>query len=434
MSINPITAQQPESKSITAVPTGTWQNRSVQHGNGLTKAESMRLYLRLFGAGAIGTGLGVMTLTWLSIITGPVTWVCMPLFLAAGGAIWYSTKFDDYENPEELEKYRNDAMQMNLEQIVHNYGWNNVLQWGILSQDLFIRKYREQVKGKDLASIIDYYEKVSEHLAQVPYPRFAYTIPSPFDWRNQWRRETKGKTFEQIMNLYSLEKLEKYGLLEAGELNCLKELKKDLEGIKQEHDQKVAVVETEFANNTKDFWIPYNAVCIQEREKYNSNAAVKGLQEFDLKYMRQRENFQNQANDRKTQARAQFDQAVSQLTNNGKETYSKLKASDKAIYDQKNRELQLAIAQADNDVLQQINSIDQQCIRERTTLNAEEVRIRAERDNAVLQAKQKYDSDVASHEAHKQTRLNPLNEAWRKSINNINDRYLSYLRIIDVAN
>jgi hypothetical protein len=441
MSIRSITPQKDfilnEPSSIGSKPVAQsdfWQARSVQDAFcGMTSAEATRLALRLFGGAAVGTGMALVALAAIGTVTWSLAFVALPCLIGATGAILYSTTFDDYENPEELERFRHDAAQMNLDQVAHAHGWTNVLQWGILTLDQFLQKYRQQLQGKDLVAIINYYEKVSMLISQASHPRFEYRVPSPRECRGQWHIETAAKTFEEIVRIYPLEKLEKYNILEVGELNCLKGLKRDFDTIKGQHDNQVSAVEREFQNSTAVFKQIYDRACSQAEQLYENNEGVRELKRFDLRYARERQVVQNGSIQRKNEARARFDRSIAAFTNNGQIPYERLNPSEKAIYDQQHRELQLSQLQAENEAYVQIASIDARCLNDRIRFNADELRAKTVRDRTIAEAKVNYDMAVASHRINKEGRLRPIDAAFRSSVNDFNQRYRSYLRINGIA-
>jgi hypothetical protein len=441
MSLDPIL---PSGYSLTSVQPATpllnqtinhqlWHERLTQNGFcGLTTTEITRLSTRILGIGAMGTGVSVIAAAALGFVTWPISLLAIPCALGAASAIWYSFQLDDYENPEELAKFRDDAARMSLEQVMQAYGWNNVLRWGIITPEQFTDKYRQQMREKNLVKIIDSYENAMRNLSQHPYHHFDYHVPAPSEWSRQWRTETATKTFEEIIQTYPLDKLERYNLLEVGELQRIKDLKRDYEIIKGHYDEQVAQVEREFQNNTQIYQRNYQSECAQANQLYNDNWAVRRLKVFEIEYIRERQTVQEMASRRKSEARSRFDRTVATITNNGQIPYDRLLPQDKALYDQQTNELQLSNIQAEDEARLQIANIDFRCIGERSRLNSEESRARGERDRMVNEAKGRYDTAVYSHHEHKERRLGPINSSFRSAVNDLNGRYRAYLRTIGI--
>jgi hypothetical protein len=406
-----------------------WQNSCC----GLTTTEITRLCLRLLGIGTTGAGISVAVAAASGMITWPLGLLAIPCLLGATGAVWYSFQLNDYENPEELAKFRDDASKMSLDQVMQAHGWSHVLRWGIITAEQFTSKYRQQMRGKNLVQIIDAYENGARHLSQCPYSRFDYQIPTPSEWKGQWRKETAAKAFDEIIQTYPLDKLEKYNLLEVGELQRLKNLKRDYDGIKGNYDTQVAQIEREFQNNTQTYLHSYQTESARETQVYHDHWAVRRLKIFELDYNRERQTVQGTLNSRKNEARNRFNRSVATMTNNGQILYDKLTSRDKILYDQQNQELQISIMQADNESRVQIANIDSRFIEERSRLGAEESRVKGERIRKIDESKGRYDTAVSEHRQHKERRMVPIETAFRSSMSDLNSRYRAYLRTIGIA-
>ncbi len=425
---------QPVVTSNSTIPHHFWKERSMQNGFcGLTTAEIKRLSARFLTLGAMGGGASVITAVAFGFVTWPIVLLAIPCALGAVGALWYNSQLDDYENPEELAKFRDDASRMSLEQVMQTHGWNNVLRWGIITAEQFADKYRQQMRGKNLIEIIESYESAVRHLSQYPYRRFDYHVPVPSECRRQWRSETATKSFEEIIQTYPLDKVEKYNLLEVGELYRIKDLKRDYEAIKRHYDDQVTHIEREFQNSTQVYQCNYQSECARADQLYNDNGAVRRLKVFEIEYIRERQIVQETANRHKSEARNRFDRSVATITNNGRISYNRLLPESKVLYNQQNNELQLSIIQADNEARLQIANIDFRCIGERNRLNGEEFQVKEERDRRVNEAKGRYDTVIHSHRQHKEQRLTPVDSSFRSAVEDLNGRYRAYLRTIGTA-
>lgn len=407
-----------------------WNSKRVANSSpGLTNLESKRLFSRLIGFGMASTGVGVVSLAALGIVAWPVGVIAIPCIASAAGLVWYSVQIEDHENPDELKRFCHEAARMNLDGVIQAYGWNDTLRFGILSPELFVQKYRQQVKGKKLSEIISYYEKTRNHISLCPSPKFEYRVPSPRESGRQWHKETESMTFEEIIQTYPLEKLERYAIVESGELGFLKTLKKEYDILKGYRDAKCLEIENQFQSNTLQQKRAYDLATEQASQRYNDNPAVKELQDFELRYTKDRQAAQDLQNQTKQDARTLFDRAVASYTDNGRIPYANLRPVDKAHYDQQKIALQLAESQADTTARLQIEQIHVSRNQRLSYLGTEEARVKAERDRSIGDAKNRYDTDVNQHRQLQEELLRPVDAAFRSSANDFNGRYRAYLRI-----
>jgi hypothetical protein len=436
MSVSSITptARQTVISPTNEIENDFWQGRMIQEGfGGITSTEVARFSLRLLGMIGIGAGITAVTVAALGIVAWPVALLVIPCALVAAGAIWHSFQFSDYENPKELAKFREDASRMSLEHVMQAHGWNNVLHWGIITAEQFTEKYRQQMQGKTLVEIMNAYENTERHLSHCPHRRFDYHIPTPSECRGQWRAETATKSFEEIIQTYSLDRLEKYNLLEAGELRRIKDLKSIYDGFKTHYDAQTAPFEREFQNNTEIHRRAFQSESAHADRVYNENGAVRRLSVFELEYIRERQVAQDTGNRRKNEARDRFNRSVATITNDGRILYEKLPPRDKILYNQQNNELQMSLIQANNDVGTQIAIIDSRCIGERVRLNAEEARAKADRARMLDEAKRRYEDVVSTYRQRKVDQTATMTATFDASVRDIDGRYRSYLRTVGVV-
>jgi hypothetical protein len=415
---------------VNKLKTELWEGRSIQTGfSGLTTAEASRLALRVFGLLAFGIGVGSIALAIAGAASGSIVLLSIPFLISAIGVALYSLDQGDYENPEELERFRRNADKMDLNQVAQTYGWVNIFRWGILTPDSFQQKYRKAVEGRDVISIIKYYEKVLSFTRQVPF-RYKYLIPPPREWRNRWQNERQNLTFEQIITTYPLEKLDAYQILEVSELNRLKELKRDYDAIKRIYDEKAAIAEAEFQRNTAPFRQTYDEACARANQLYQNNQAVRDLQGFDLRYIRERQIVHDRLTQRKNAARAPFNVIFGELTNQGRIPYERLTATQQVSYNQVKAEWQVIENRLDHEAQGQVNEIDQRCIQERERLNSEEIRAKEERQATIQSATNVYHESIAGHIRTKEEQLTPDKNRFAASVNDLNQRYRAFLRTV----
>lgn len=395
---------------------------SLNNGFGLSNKEITCLFTRLIGVGLIGIGLTTVTLAALNIVVWTAGFAAIPCVLVAAGLFWYSTRLDDYENPEELERFRSDAKRMSLEDVVSVYGWNDLFRYGVLSPGLFAQKYRQQLESKNLIETIAFYETSTHHLTQCP-SSYEYQIPSLKESAEKWKQETKDKTFEEIIQAYPFDKLETYGIVDAGEMHKIKTLKVEFEKVKKERDEKAALIENDYKRTIATYQSNYDAERAGAERAYQENYAVKELQNLELIYARDRGAVQAEQNRKKIEARERFDRSVAPLTDQGRIPYAKLSPENKVRYDEHKRQLQGIENDADVIGRQHIEQLNAQRNQRLLTLNAEEANAKNARTNRTQEAKRRFDQDVHTHLMHKEERLRPINAAFASCARDITGRY-----------
>jgi hypothetical protein len=403
-----------------------WKERSIQNAYfGMTTSEITRLVLRVIAFSSFCTAGSIVGLTAMGVVVWqPLTSLVIPSFLGAIGMFLLSMSLDNHEVPVELERYRRDALKTSLNDVAQSYGWTQLLQWGVFTPDQFVYKYREQLQGKNLMEVINYYEKVSALIAQALNPRFHYQPPSPRDWKEQWRQETSTLKFEQIIQTYSLEQLEKYNILEVEELNHLKTLKQDLDGLKNWHAQQITTVNQDFEVNTAAARSIYDRACAAADEAYNTHSSVQSLGKFDLNFISERAVIQSRLSQCKTEANEDFNKSIAALP---KKSYSRLTTADKKNYDKLQAVLGFAESQAEHEARVKHEELDRRNQIEKQHLQELESLARSGREQKKAEAKAIFDQAIASQEANENKRIAPINDALQSAIEDLNCRYRSYL-------
>lgn len=416
--------------------TAFWGSRLVTNGLcGLTTVETKRLCSRLLAGGLVLGGASAIGVAVAGIAPSAVAFLALPAIVLAAGSIWYSITLNEYENPEELEKFKNEAARLpSLDQVFEAYGINNVLHFGILSAESFAEKYRQQMRGKTLVEILTTYEQTQHKIAQCSAPRFNYVVPHPREWAHLWRTETATKTFEEIMRIYSFDQLERYRILEEGELNTLKELMRRFDIVRWSFTFKEAIAEGDFHNHISDAKRDYDETCSRADRNYQNNFAVLELQGIEQQYARERQRVQEQKNQMNQEAKWVFDRAVATLTANGQFPLAQLSMANKRAYAQEQQKLQQAYAQADSMARESIQQLDRHRADRLTYLEQEKNRAKEENQAIKSQAKIMYDIQIANPSAQKERVLAPAREAYRSALADLDALYRAYLRSIRVHN
>ena len=235
-------------------------------------------------------------------------------------------------------------------------------------------------------------------------------------------------SFEQIIGTYPLDKLQKYAILDSGELRCIQELKGVYEVIKAAYDAKVARLEQEFQGWTVDQNRTYGQRCAYAHLLYRNHAAVRELQDFEFIYTRERQQALELQSRSKGEARQRFDSAVALLTDHGRIAYSELPEFQRIRYEHQLQVLQCAQSLADASASECIGQIDARRVQRLGELNAEERRAKEVLQASLTEAKALYDAAVAPQLTQKRARLDPIESSFRSSASDFNGRYRSWLR------
>lgn len=301
---------------------------------------------------------------------------------------------------------------------------------GILTPDLFAHKYNQEIEKKSLLEIIDYYEKTLRSISQYPYAKYHFQVPTPRYSAAKWKTETSFMQFSKIADTYPLEKLQRYSLVEAGELKYLKSIKLEYDAVKEQRDQKAHAIEREFESSTLEPKRLYDEHCRNAEKIYAEQPVVKELQGFELGYAKERQQAQDQQGKAKAAARVRFDLAVEPLTHKGRVSYKKLPPLDKARYDQWRTELQTAENQADFTAREQIEHINARRQQRLAYLNGEKERLGSDRKWFHGEARGRYEASVSVPKQQKMEKLKVIDDALNFSDEVFTGRYRAYLKTI----
>lgn len=225
---------------------------------GQTIARVEVLALEIFGSASFimpGSLIYAVAQGFAASFAVPLTIV---LIVAGGVSFVICTQIFDYESEEELEKYRNHALQtfgafhtLNhvdatlpgivsraedpdmdrrdlkiLQQIASKHSWKNMFYYGIPQPSDFERMYRYQADRLEVNELIELYELVSTEYENARglhgEDLFQYTIPHPREWSVKFKHEivnqetgTLKLSLEEILTRYDLSKLQELELIDA---------------------------------------------------------------------------------------------------------------------------------------------------------------------------------------------------------------------------
>jgi hypothetical protein len=425
LTIDPVNRYSPE-KSLVA-------DMGVSGGSGLPSHQVSRVALRALGVAGIACGVAFLYLSGVGIVAGSIALASLPCALLSAGSFWASNQFYNSDVASGIERMRSQASRMSLQMVILTFGWDDLLQQGILTSEQFAQKYTQELHGKDLVQIIEFYEKTLRRISECIAPKFDYRIPTPMHSARQWRSETAPFSFKQIINKYPLDQLEKYSILEAGEAQCLKSLNREYQVCKNERNNKAGEIEREFAVNTQQYKQELDRLTTDANHRYDGNSAIRELQAFELNYARERQQIQDQLAKSKADARAHFDRSIAPFTQNGQIPYKNLPATDKAKYDPLLVALQAAEREAEKTAKEQIDQCNHRRHERLTYLNREKDRLSHERQCAIDWARRQYEREVAAHLQKKEGSLQQFDNELEAMEKTFDSRYRAYLRTIGAA-
>ena len=261
------------------------------------------------------------------------------------------------------------------------------------------------------------------HISECSSHKFNYQVPRPRESSVLWRQETASMNCGQIFASYPFEKLEKYSLVECGELNCIKNLKRDYDAIKMQHAQRIEQIEQEFLASSAGHKNTFDVESARAAEGYNNHAVVRELQNIEMHYTKERLRVQDQQNKSISEARSRFDNALLSAIGSNHRDYARLTPAHKAIYDQKLRDFQQAESSARQTAYQQIDQINRLRNDRLQYLHTEEARVRQERTQSLAAAKGRYDASIGAFVQRKQAALQPIQSALSNAADDCDARY-----------
>jgi hypothetical protein len=224
------------------------------------KIQEIALYI-LTGAAFIGGAilLGQAVFVWGFTIAIPLS-----LTLLSIGTVSFLVSRDliDYEDKEELDHYRQEIkhlvdlleeeeresgadlkaeVKLILKNCIDKHGFKNMLQYGIPHPHDFRRIWEFIARHMDLKEVIDLYGLVSAEYQRIrdafPTESYPFDIPLPRDFKEKWNYENY---CEEIAEVFDPRILKGFGIIESGEYQMLRLLKREyLVGKKTYEDRTV---------------------------------------------------------------------------------------------------------------------------------------------------------------------------------------------------
>lgn len=135
------------------------------------------------------------------------------LAISAGVIYWIITKSKNYDDPQEVLKFKEEAKSLSLEEIIALHGWKNMCKYEIPSQDEFEKKFNEHLENLPLKQAISFYEEVQNHLS---VDGSSLKMPPTDVLERLFLDEQKRKEPCAFFCIYDIEKLDRLGILPQG--------------------------------------------------------------------------------------------------------------------------------------------------------------------------------------------------------------------------
>ncbi len=409
--------------SLPSISNGQW----VTHDLSLTNGDFVRLVSRVTCVAMVAIGLLAVYLAGMGLISSSFAFLALPCAAVAFWIVWSQLRLTEQETPEELKKFQSDASAMSFENVIRTYGWKDVLRFGILNPEQFAQKYHDQIQGKNLTEVINYYEKTCRHMSRCSSHKFRYQVPPPREAAKLWVKETKEKSFEEILLHFPLDKLRKYAVVEPNELNCIDHLKRDYESLKVHRDAKIAQFQKEFDEGTAEFRHIYDAERSQANDRYNQSQTMKELRDFEFGFIKEKQEAQEAHSRSRGEAKGNFDREVGLITNQGRILYNQLSNGGKQLYDACKNRLETLNSQADYALRVATAQIDDRRKARLIDLNAAKEHLDAERYHSIEESKRRYEESIHVQKRRKEESIAPFEEAFQRSVKDINARYQAFL-------
>lgn len=146
-----------------------------------------------------------------------------PVLVGLASSIFFAllgNEIIDYQNPDELALAREKAKSMSLETLLARHGWQNVIDFHIVPQDVLNRQYRGHVANLSMPEMVNYYASIPLHIRDGS----GYTLPKPAEWRGMLLYEFRAKTGVECLKSYNFDFLALNGLITEDEDRFFKEL------------------------------------------------------------------------------------------------------------------------------------------------------------------------------------------------------------------
>ena len=151
-----------------------------------------------------------------------------PFVAASGALLLWASSFIDYEGKKSLIALRAQAKKQDILTLKKEHGLLRVIRHQLLSEEQFEKKCASYMSTLPVNKIIPFYKEVQNSIAQArtSMETCSYSAPHPSQFKESFTREAKNLSLQQLSKAYSLEELERYGLIDKASHAALSELQR----------------------------------------------------------------------------------------------------------------------------------------------------------------------------------------------------------------
>ncbi|MCK4934472.1 MAG: hypothetical protein KAR79_02685 [Simkaniaceae bacterium] len=287
---------------------------------GYTLAKIEVLTLKILGGGSGFFAAAFLSMAFQGVIVSFAIPATMISLFIGGLSFIVCTQIYDYEDAEQLEKYRREALQIFesydtlnftdvthtdfvsrmgdpdmenpdlkiLEKIASTHGWKNMFYYGIPLPADFERIYVYQAERLSVNEFIKFYELVSTEHQKVKdeygEDLFPYEFPLPSQWPQKFIEEIidpEDANFkiglEDLFSNYEFEKIYELGLISESTLELLNSSSLRYRSAKETFDTETREFREIYEGQTTEQRTQCDKVITEARATYQNHSAFKSL-------------------------------------------------------------------------------------------------------------------------------------------------------------
>ncbi|NGX59456.1 MAG: hypothetical protein KR126chlam3_00608 [Chlamydiae bacterium] len=169
----------------------------------LSKAKVERVALFCFAMLSLFLGYSSF-----SVGTPIATVFAIACFTICGAILWTLSRSKDYENPQELQGYRTEAL--GFAEMREKHGLENMIKYEIPRAREFTNNFRVEVSNYSINSLIRLYEELQ---AKIEKYQSSIQLPHPSEFKDKFGKEIIGMDFCAVIEKYDIQKLYDYGIV-----------------------------------------------------------------------------------------------------------------------------------------------------------------------------------------------------------------------------
>jgi|GEM_PF-6073202 len=405
-----------------------WKSNPGHSANlGENEAKVNSVAYRVIGGLAAAMAAAILILGACSIVVVGHTVIIPLCILVSAFSFWRARSMEKEEEACQLETTRKEVKYLPLPQIANRYTWNEIFGWGILTADEFADAYRAHVKSLPILQVCAYYEKMVQRLEDCPRPKYTYSIPVPSEFRDKWYTETQNKTLEEIIQKYPLDTLKKHNIIIGEEWSSLLELKSLYEQADNQRQAAIKALDESRFPELQSSQIALEQANRKIDQEYENHPTVKRLKVIDSEWRDSQAEIRNRCILKKEQA---FTPCAGFLENRGITNYKKLKTQDRFQYEALHQQYLLSADRIEKAAQGELLKLDEQYGQEKEHLSSEVHRQQQRREANKSHATQANPCLIGSRQRDRQASIRPIQERFRKIVEDLNARYAVRQRVI----